>query len=376
MPYTLFFTMAFMPIISILFTVVTFYSLKFTESTNSSEVTKGEKLVYNFSVLNRSIFPCVHLKVYFPAETISLANIQGDQAVSAPPFITKSLNFEMVCKYRGTYEIGVSKVEGYDFLGIFKLTRKFKKPVKITVFPSIMTLNSFNLQEHYISELHSALNSSHEDMSSIQDVRKYEYGDGLNRIHWKLSAKSGETMVKKYQGTARKSMTMLLDISSNSFGYLENLSVEDKLIEAVVSILNHCLCKLIPCTLLYANDKVEKLEAQNSMSFSTLYNHLASIKFDSKTELKQLIDNAQTNAIGSSALLLFTCKLDFETYDMLTKLSHAGYDVGLVYVEPIQNTCICTDILDKLSEAGVDVYKINSNGNVKEALDARNWRTA
>ena len=70
------------------------------------------------------------------------------------------------------------------------------QPKYITVYPKIIYLEKFRLKTDFMSEAQAMLNTRDEDMTTISDVRKYQYGDSLRRIHWKLTARTQELMVR------------------------------------------------------------------------------------------------------------------------------------------------------------------------------------
>ncbi|MGI6669310.1 MAG: DUF58 domain-containing protein [Acetivibrionales bacterium] len=115
---------------------------------------------------------------------------------------------------------------------MFKFRYNIFEPKNVTVYPRIVYLEKFRLKTDFMSETHSLLNSTDEDMTTVSDVRKYEYGDGLKRVHWKLTAKTGEIMVKKFQSTSQTNVLMLLDLQKNPYSFAENIVLEDSVIES------------------------------------------------------------------------------------------------------------------------------------------------
>src|SRR5690606_38961497 len=138
------------------------------------------------------------------------------KSFSVMPFSSKTYTFEVECKYRGYYSIGVERVEITDLLGLINIKYTVREPIYITVYPKIVELERFHIKTNYISESHALLDTKFEDMATISNIRKYAYGDRIKKIHWKLTAKKNELMVKEFQNTTETSLMIVLDLSRNT----------------------------------------------------------------------------------------------------------------------------------------------------------------
>jgi hypothetical protein len=68
--------------------------------------------------------------------------------------------------------------------------------------------------------------------SEVLDIREYIPGDKLNAIHWKLSAKAGELMVKEYESMSAEHFQIIPELSR------ANADTLDKTLELLYSIGN------------------------------------------------------------------------------------------------------------------------------------------
>jgi hypothetical protein len=217
------------------------------------------------------------------------------------------------------------------------------------------------------------LNTSSEDMATISDVRKYAYGDSLKRIHWKLTAKSRDVMVKKYQSTSETSILMLLDLRANPYSPGENIILEDKVIESVVAVLYYCLQNWIPVNLVFFSGKMVSFQARNHLMFNEIFEVLAKVKFNETVPVNDLLEIYSSNLLSKTNILVFTSNLDYELYDKIYATANSGYDVGLVYTSAEKLTGTkdqdADTILSFLPEIDVSSYKINIDDNIKEILE-------
>lgn len=372
-PYVLFYTTLILPAVSFIYIFVIYFRFKYVQDIDKKFVIKGDKVNFIFSVNNEDIFLYPYIRVTFcSAETIFAKQFQV-KSFSIPPFGNKSFAFELHCNYRGNYEIGIESIEIEDFLGIFKLSYKVLSPKIITVYPRIVYLDRFHLKTDYMSESHSVLNSRHEDMSTILDVRKYAYGDSLKKVHWKLTAKTGWLMVKKFQSTSETSAIILLDLKRNPYSIEENTVIEDKLIESAVSVLYYCLRNWIPVNLVYYNYEIMNIQAKNPLAFEEVYKTLAKVRFTQAVDIKDILDVYLKDNIDKTNMIIFTSNIDYEFYNQIYKTNLSGYDVSLVYISPEEITGEISpevdNILSFLPEIGVNAYKIDINGDIKSVLE-------
>ncbi len=101
----------------------------------------------------------------------------------------------------GTYEIYLRKLRVYDIVGIFGWNVRMKKQGSIQVMPELhdmpvrLTLATRNFYGE--ADVYDETRPGH-DNSELFQVREYRAGDRLQNMHWKLSAKQDELMVKEY----------------------------------------------------------------------------------------------------------------------------------------------------------------------------------
>ena len=115
----------------------------------------------------------------------------------------------------------------------------------------------------------------------------------------------------------------------------ENLSIEDTLIECVVSFAYYLLGGRSNVSLIYYKDKYTEIRAQNILQFQDIYDLLAKITFNNHNniEVKDLLSMyVQNNSLKKSNILLFTSSVNSDLIDELYKATLSGFDVNLLYV--------------------------------------------
>lgn len=373
MPYTLFYVTITLPIISVLYTLLIYVRFKYSQDTSKKFAIKGDKINFMFSLTNEDIFLYPYLNVNLCGADSIFAKQFEKESISLPPFSGRNYNLDLECKYRGYYDVGIKSVEIEDFLGIFRLTYKIAEPKYITVYPRIVQLQKFRLKTNFISESQSVLNNTYEDLSTISDIRKYAYGDSLKKIHWKLTSKMNEIMVKNYQSTSETNASIFIDLKRNNFLPEENIIIEDKLIEAAVAVLHYCLSNWVHVKLVYYNEGLIEMEAKNPLQFDELYRVLSKVNFTQEIDIKDILGIYLLDNINKSNVIILTSNMSYDLYEQIYKTKLCGYDISLIYVSPEELRNVKDNAADEalsfLTEIGVSTYKINISDDIKNVLE-------
>ena len=103
-------------------------------------------------------------------------------------------------EYCGAMEIVADRVKVYDFLGIFYRSIKWNRRAQIKVMPQfeLMPLEITRRTREFQAEAQEFSREKRgDDPSEIYQVREYRERDSLKDIHWKLSAREDQLMVKE-----------------------------------------------------------------------------------------------------------------------------------------------------------------------------------
>ena len=90
----------------------------------------------------------------------------------------------------GLYEATISEMEGYDYLHLIHFTKDFSASTRINILP----ISNASEEEHEViySEGFDEFEESNKTgnvSANVTDIREYQPGDRLQKIHWKLSDK-------------------------------------------------------------------------------------------------------------------------------------------------------------------------------------------
>ena len=127
------------------------------------------------------------------------------------------------CKYsvtflmRGYYPLGPTLLETGDVFGLHRRHRVIGKPVYVMVYPRILPLPKYDFaSERPIGEVRLQ-NRLFEDPTRTAGVREYQVGDPLQRVHWKVTARTGVLHCRVYEPTSLAGATILLDFHADGY---------------------------------------------------------------------------------------------------------------------------------------------------------------
>ncbi len=161
----------------------------------------GEKVRLMLAVRNQSRISCMKIKYQITCENAFIGKSERAWQKGAPVYHGKNEYQQVIYpEYAGNYEFGLKKIKIYDLTGIFCITKKVGRSCNVMIFPEMIsvgvhvsehTRNFFGEAEIY-DDFHPG-----DDPSEIFGVREFRAGDKVQSIHWKLSAKSDDLLVRE-----------------------------------------------------------------------------------------------------------------------------------------------------------------------------------
>lgn len=119
----------------------------------------------------------------------------------------------------GNYEISIKKLRIYDFSGFLYMNMNIKSVDRVQVMPQLydvpvrltMSVKGFYGDADVYDE-----NIPGNDKSELFQIREYQKGDRLQSVHWKMTAKQDEIMVKEHSFPKSCPVVLFLDFAPNA----------------------------------------------------------------------------------------------------------------------------------------------------------------
>jgi len=227
-----------LPIIMYVTTYIANKNITADFAVKDKTVAKNTVFPIQLVVTNNSIFPVgkaeAHIEYYnmFNNEASSF-----DLYLPIQPKNSQRITFQLRSEFCGTVRVTASCLNVFDPLRLFRFRSARKISTDILILPECHDISGI---VHYTDRINEESDVFSEyrpgdDPSEVFDLREYNPGDKLNRIHWKLSSKKDDFIVKEYSLPIDVPCTLFLDLKSYSDKYLP-LSILDSLIDTFMSI--------------------------------------------------------------------------------------------------------------------------------------------
>lgn len=309
----------------------------------------GETIKIPIRVAIQMIIPPAHLAV-----EMMTADARSDRAVvyaSVAPGKGAGCVLECECPYRGEYEIGAIALEGVDLFGLIRMRVKGEKLKSsrsgIVVFPRTYDPERAMLDLRMSEGAEEGAKRDAGEVSSIAELRDWREGDAMNRVHWKLSARTQTLVVKEYAGSFDAKSLVFVD--GTRAGYAAAVDGEGESREEIVRRLDFeetvstaaaSYCRLL-CErgqqvrlVAYGEDRFEAegggVLGLAGSGFETFCRGIAKMRFGGKLPAPKVLGLDIERRGAPDSLIYVSGDASAEMVEALSSLSERGSRVTLV----------------------------------------------
>lgn len=199
---------------------------------------KGEAFPVTLQLNNPTRFPLSNITVYLSYKnTFSGKSFHKEYLVSADRKTKTTVVCNFLSEHAGNLEISLRKIKVYDYLKLFSLNKKLRVKLHVAVLPYIHEIaddylsnrNKMLVESDYYSSVKSG-----DDPSEVFAIREYREGDRQQRIHWKLSMKQDQLMIKEFSEPLNCSILIFIHLGVSK--YDDVLEMMDALLESALSL--------------------------------------------------------------------------------------------------------------------------------------------
>lgn len=306
------------PIVAAILTAVQliFVNAEFPDNRITCE--KNTAFEYYVTVKNDSILPCTPMEVICLLPDPDTAVFSERRIyVSFSPFGTARLAIEGRHQYRGCYSAQIRKVSTVDPLRIIRISKKSKHEMVMVFLPRKISLDdivSASIGEDNFSRP-NPITADKEDFSHVRDYRD---GDIIQMVHWKLTAKQDELMIKQYDSINDRRAMILCDWNSGEGDMFLRM---DTIIETAIAFVRDALDQGIHSTVDIgrALDR-EPVQITSEGEFDRFYDLMSVYPVSSERyDFISVIDD--TDVSSAALIVLITADLSEELLSRARALS-------------------------------------------------------
>jgi uncharacterized protein (DUF58 family) len=206
----------------------------------------------------------------------SLKNIDNDYKgllFSLNAEKTRWNNNKVLFNKRGKYNISNISLEFGDFFNIVKYNKNINKDIFVYVYPEVYKISEINSGGKDIYRENFSLDSRNTDIHKFKDIRKYQVGESLKKIHWKVTAKKGELYSKNNDNVSVNDVLLILDMNIKNNYMDASKDVEEELVSYFLSVVNFFIASGIRVRVLINNEKSEDIVLRDSVDFDLLLDY-------------------------------------------------------------------------------------------------------
>jgi hypothetical protein len=252
----------------------------------------------------------------------------------------------------------------YDLMSLFRIKRKLRHAAEITAMPVMRDLLNFPMAMNLLTQATSRFDIRDEDYSTISDIRAYQPMDSIKRIHWKLTAKRNEWLVKIFQSNALNQIFLIVDTKKQGMGYREQCLLEDRVVELALSMAQYSMRRGMPVEFIASEG--HRTTGQTLGEFGAIYHAAAEMAFEDEPPLSPftILDKILSDAPGNINAVILTSELDGALYDKIMTAFSNGHYIAVLYFVPWVKSDTTEKIFDMLAQSGAPCYRLTDDMNI------------
>ncbi len=253
----LFVFMLLLPLFTLAYLFIASACVKVYVSNGQVQAQKLSPVKFGLKIANDSIIPIPFTEIDISLPVGRAMRCLGRRVrVSLAPFGCYDLSEEVTFPYRGKYEIGVSDIYIYDLFRMFRLRVDADTFTTVFVMPRRLTIGREGTHAPSDVNTSSVKNITGIDRAELSDIREYRSGDNMKSIHWKLSSKAQELVVKEYAMNSGNRVYIFADMAKirNADNIYEddiNEYAADGVVELAIAAASRELQEGNDCTMIW-----------------------------------------------------------------------------------------------------------------------------
>ncbi len=297
----------------------------------------GQPVPYFFVLENEDRFAFTGIRVKMFSSFSYVADMPEGTEYQLLPGDRFVWRTNLICKYRGEYEVGVREIVATDFFGLFSLHYKNPGAVKALVSPRYIRLRNpktlRDLADYLLRE------SPVCDTVPAPDVRDYSPGDDIRLLHWRASAKAQKPIVRNRTGEEKHGLSIFLDTRRFGRKPQEFLPAENKMLEVLLAVGGFFAERGIGFLTRCMQTEMTEFYVRSARDFEPFYQYCSDIRFGEERDLSKALAQLEDRRAGMDCgiFLFILHKPENEFLALTERLIRAGSCV-VVYLVTDQQT--------------------------------------
>lgn len=342
---TLFYILILIPVFSLIYTFYVYLRFRIYQTAENKIVVKGEKTPYFFALSDEDFLSYTDVKVTFMEDFSTPQNMSLCRSYHLVPQEKIKNHTEILCKYRGEYNIGVKDVIVTDYLGLLSVKYPAPSTISMSVLPKIYEIDKITLSP--LDSDAKLLRFSRGNNSEPPDCenRKYIVGDSIKLVNWKISAKKQELFVRQNSDVQDGKIIFIMDMTQVNSDDYTRIIVEDKIIESALTTSSYLVRKNVPVTVVYEYEEINKYYIDSHENLKKFYSKCAGINFCSNHSPAKILSIFPSFGMTGDFVIFAVSSLTEELCRTCENIIKLDGDVAILLIG--ENGLALSEALDK-----------------------------
>jgi hypothetical protein len=220
------------PVLSFIVMLVNYFAIRLKAAPLEVVAEKQEECGIQLYLQNRFLFPVSPIRIIGDFQSHHENETSFSKKIlmtDVPPLSSSVVHLPFKLPLRGEYTVRIYEICVYDLLKLFRLRRRLKLSVRLIILPREKTPVDSGKETESDTESPASIITSHRS-NVFNSLREYREGDSVRHIHWKLTAKQDELVVKQFEQSLNNSAVIFSDFS----GVFEDNYFTRRMLDAVL----------------------------------------------------------------------------------------------------------------------------------------------
>ena len=333
----------------------------------------GQVFTERLTVRNRSWLPRLWVELH---DFSTLPDHPAGKVLSFRGRESISWQAETTCRRRGAYRLGPVALIGTDPFGLFRSRRLIEQTHDLLVYPPTVDLPRLKLPFGDATGGDHRQSGWHQITPHASSVREYQPGDGLNRIHWRSSARLQRLMVKEFDLDPAADIWIFLDMQAAvQHGNSEDpeSSTEEYAISIGASVAKHFIERGRAVGLVALGDRYCIVPPdRGERQLTRLLEELTLIRATGEADLHDVLRSEGTRCHRNNLAIVVTSSVDERWITELRQLADRGVRTAAIVLEAATFGGPTSAILlvSSLAVAGIPTFLVKRGDHLDVALAA------
>ena len=318
---------------------------------SAETVRRGEDATLFLRMRHRGLIPIAPLLLELSDPA---GNRDREIRLKNMPGRLQSFRLPIHAAHVGVFPVGLHACTVEDLLG---LVRK-RVVLKQTYFEMLVLPQTFDVEPLTLapgdpgSEL---MARATEDLNAPSDIRSYQQGDAMKKIHWKLSMRKGELMVRKFDEPILQDVLLLMDCSRPpSWGHPQaEADLRDALLETAASVLTAQAATDHQIRLPLLGEHPVDVDKRMGLPIALECSSRVDFSETDRFERVLAMESRRLRKVG--CVVIVSARLNIPMVDIMIRMHRAGPNIRLYLVTFAPEDENVLPLIARLKQSGLEV---------------------